>query len=212
MRFESYANNDPVSSLTDQGSLGLDFSEATGSQQPTARVPCEAGKLGEQPCASGDGGDVLESATIAASAQPGLLCALVMQDAADASGTFYYVSGARASAEHEIYGINGVVTGRAGANLFNAAETFTSGSYHVVCAHFNGASSELWLDGSSIATGDAGTEGFEGLHVFSRFTEANGISGRIAEVIYYDTVTTASTMVADIMSVLECEYGGGFPQ
>lgn len=212
LRFESYANNDPISALEDQGSEGLDFSQGTGSMQPTALVPCESGKLSEQPCGEGDAGDIIASATRSGQSQPSLVCMLLMPSTTDmASGSFSHMSGGSAVTEHDIWTVNGNLVTRSGSQI-NAGLALTANNYHWICGHFDGASSQIWVDGASAATGSGGSDSWIGMTLFARYNGTQNNSSRIAEAVYFDTVTTASTMVADIGAVWDCVYGGGFPQ
>lgn len=69
-------------------------------------------------------------------------------------------------------------------------------NYHVIVSNFNGASSSIFVDGTSIVTGNAGTNGMDGATIGSDYvadTLGNGANhtGDIAEVIVYSPTLSA---------------------
>lgn len=213
-RFESYANNDPVSSLTDQGTFGLTWSQATETARPTFRLPCESGKLNGLPCLEADGNDSIASTTTSDRAQPNLICVIYMPSTADLTILGNITGSVNGAREHDliVVGADDTVRVRAGLSFNGSTNGLTANTYHSICAHFNTTSSELWIDGTSDATGSAGTEPFSGGKLFARFNDSQFVTGRIAEYAVWDSVSTASVMVADWETVMGCVYGGGFPQ
>jgi hypothetical protein len=214
LRFESYADNDPVTALADQGTDGVDFAQGTGSKQPTAKIPCESGKLNGQACAQGDGGDFINTGTVPSpEAQPSLVCGVILRAAADNSSNVTFWTGTGGTTEHDltIFG-NEKYAAVAGLTLAEGTGSAVDDQYVWVCMHINGASSEVWVNGSSVVTGNAGADQWRGAGLFARWSETQHISGKIAEWLYYDDVSTASTMVANVGSVWDCIYGSSWPQ
>lgn len=214
-RFESYADNDPVPSITDQQGLA-DYSMGTGSMQPTFRLPCESGKLGDQSCMQGDGGDRLDSASVTATEQPNVICALFLPSTADDSTTVTWFDGPSGVNDHGFWTVGAtgnLVTIRAGVNINSGTMVWSANEYITGCAHFNSASSEAWVNGASVLTGDAGAEQWAGGSIMGRFNASQYTNGgRFAEMAVFTTVADADAIVADFQSVMECVYGGGFPQ
>lgn len=78
-------------------------------------------------------------------------------------------------------------------------------SPHVASAVFNGASSELWLDGVSILVGNPGTSGFpSGVYVGS--DGSGNWDGPVAEVVIYDRVLSG-TERDQVESYLSTKWG-----
>lgn len=80
--------------------------------------------------------------------------------AANTDGTAQYDGGSAGHRAHSFYGasVSGHQEIHAGATIHGA---FTAGAFHVYEATFNGASSELLGDGTSIVTGDAGAQALD---------------------------------------------------
>jgi hypothetical protein len=73
----------------------------------------------------------------------------------------------------------------AGLVLTQTIGTFASGG-GVYSHYFNGANSEIFQNGTTIASGNAGSQNCAGITIGSRFTQVNETwQGHIAEVIYY---------------------------
>lgn len=213
-RFESYSNNDPVTALTDQGADGVDFAQGTGSKQPTFLDPCESGKLNNLPCMQGDGGDFINTGTVLSpEAQPSLVCGVILRAAADNASNVTFWTGTGGTTEHDltIFG-NEKYAAVAGLTLAEGTGSAVDDQYVWVCTHINGASSEVWVNGSSVVTGNAGADSWQGAGLFARWSETQHISGKIAEWLYYDDVATASTMVANVGAYFSCHYGDTWPQ
>lgn len=97
----------------------------------------------------------------------------------------------------------------AGSAQLNSA-TSPDTNAHMFSAHFNGASSELWLDGASIKTGNVGTSGWGSSGVNAILGIHNSISlgwnGVIAEVIVYDTALGSGDR-GDVETYLSDKWG-----
>src|SRR5690606_11740650 len=74
----------------------------------------------------------------------------------------------------------------AGTNL-TAANTIDA-SAHRITGLFNGASSQIWVDGTSAVTGHASNNGYQGYQL-GRFLTATAdfYGGDLAEIIVYDS-------------------------
>lgn len=86
---------------------------------------------------------------------------------------FYFVSG---TANYRIF---------AGTTLSPATNAVTTPA--IYSYYFNGASSQIFENGTSTVTGDAGAQGSTGITIGSRWTQnQETFQGHIAEVIYYN--------------------------
>jgi hypothetical protein len=78
-------------------------------------------------------------------------------------------------------------------------------SWHIVGGYFNGANSEFRFDGSSVATGDAGSNGQTGITLGgNQGATSNFLNGKIAEVIIAESPTSSD--ISDIDSYLQTQY------
>lgn len=71
---------------------------------------------------------------------------------------------------------------------------------------FNGASSAIWRDGSSVATGNAGSQTLTQLRVGANTSLAQSLNGVICEVIVYSTVHSDPTIQSN-SSALKTKWG-----
>jgi hypothetical protein len=88
---------------------------------------------------------------------------------------------------------SGVVLSAATATLFRAT--------------FNSTSSSIFVDGSSVASGDAGTNDLDsGIRMGSGWNKNDGYTGAIAEIIFVNGTLTAS-QIADTETYLAAKWG-----
>lgn len=71
---------------------------------------------------------------------------------------------------------------------------------------FNGASSAIWRDGSSVATGNAGSQTLSLLRVGANTSAAQSLNGVICEVIVYGTVHDDATIQSN-SAALKTKWG-----
>ncbi len=90
----------------------------------------------------------------------------------------------------------------AGTVLTSAVDVDTA--WHQVSCVFNGASSALYLDGTSIASGNAGSTGGSG--PWSLSTDNQPWAGEIAEVILFDSILSAENQRA-VERYLRAKWG-----
>jgi hypothetical protein len=200
----AYADGDPVSSATDQGSFGSSATQAVGSAQPTFVASCVNGL----PCYDGDGGDYLVSSFSVNQAQPSLICGVVRNDV-PTNQNWYWSSQTTGTRQELAIVVAGAddYTAFAGTSLDSLVEPGV-GEYDYVCVTYNGASSNIRVNGSSAATGNAGTEDLDGFTLLARYGGNLNLNGAIAELIYYNSAQDA----AGVESVIECLYGTTWPQ
>lgn len=84
------------------------------------------------------------------------------------------------------------------------------GSWRIATAAFDGSSSEIWLDGTSVGTGDPGTNGLDGLRIGSPpGSPAPGVGqwhSDIAELIFFSGVLPRTDRVG-VQKYLSAKYG-----
>jgi len=82
---------------------------------------------------------------------------------------------------------------------------------HVFYHEFNGSSSQMWSDGTQIATGNANTQGSDGITIFAPAGEGPASSvdngGYIAELIFLDTIPDSATQ-RKLEGYLAWKWGG----
>jgi hypothetical protein len=66
----------------------------------------------------------------------------------------------------------------------------TDANAHVWCVKFNGATSELRIDGAVVATGNVGTHSLEGLTVGASYLLTGYLDGRLGEILLYNSAVS----------------------
>lgn len=194
MDAESYANNDPIGTMTDQSGNGMN-ALASGGNRPTFQTSQINGK----PAAYFDGmDDYLLNSITGTIAQPNVLF-MVAREEAGSSLMFDGNSGRN---------LLGVASGTmyVYANVLLNCGAQSLNTWRVYEAVFDGTSSELLYNGVSQAVGDAGTSE---LSLNGVIGAGNGgtapMKGHIAELLFYDSIN--STNRAAIRACLQAKYG-----
>lgn len=147
-----------IATLTDQSPNANNATQATGSKQPVV-----ATVSGMKVARFDAVDDVVTTAAFSPNpSQPNTMVVLAKYGNGP-SGTSAMVSGRTSGNQQAITSAGNVWNMGAGAPLDSA--TADDANWHVFVATYNGASSELFLDGVSIATGDAGTHTPDGLNI-----------------------------------------------
>ncbi len=199
---ESYANNDPVTSSTDRGSLAANATQGTGAAQPTFKDPCEAGKVSEVACYDGDGGDEL-NATFSAQAQPGMICGVIRYD----SGVAYIWDSDDLAARAGMF-VNTTFQVTAGTAMLTG-ETPTAGAYHAVCMTYNATSSSWVLDWGTPVVSNAGTNSQTGLTILGYAGAGLTVNGAVVRIARWNSGDIPTT--ADVKTAFDCAYGSTWP-
>lgn len=93
---------------------------------------------------------------------------------------------------------------RAGATSLTNGDT--DGNWNLINLLFNGASSDMRINGSSKISGDAGTQNADGITVGTRFDGVKGWVGYVAEVLIYDPAVSGADQTA-IEDYLNSKWG-----
>lgn len=92
----------------------------------------------------------------------------------------------------------------AGASISSVA-TWTIGTWYYISSLFNGASSQQWVNGASVQTGNPGANALTGLRI-GTFTSGSGQwSGDLAEIIIYSGALSGAD-IASVENYLRTKY------
>ena len=205
-RLESYANNDPVPTATAQGSLALDATQGTGSAQPTFKLPCDSGDIADQGCYDGDGGDHLATGSHTALSGSTTHCMVIRNDVTGAN--YFYADGLGCANRNRAFVLSGGTFRFVAGSSATTTTALTNGSYYTICGTLDGASSEVFLNGSSEWTGNAGTDKITGLRLFADCTGGSNANGAIAEYAVFEGAVDEDA----VHDVFSCHYGSSWPQ
>jgi hypothetical protein len=95
------------------------------------------------------------------------------------------------------------------AGNFLDGTTTVATALHAIRALFDTTSSELWVDGASEITGNAGSNELDGLNIGGRYDNANWVDGRIAEILLFNDELSAGD-VTDLETYLANKWGVSF--
>ncbi len=174
---------DPVGAWDDKGSDGVNALQATAGLRPTY-VTSQFGSL---PGINFVAASSQYLSAVCTQAQPVTWFVVVDQDvAADQN---HYIDGV--AGRQTIYAISSTFRAFAGADLTGAA---TDTSPHVLVAKFNGASSELHVDGGAGVEGNAGANALDVLNIARESSGAVFFDGRIAEILGYSSALSLANI------------------
>jgi hypothetical protein len=178
-----------VSQWSDLSGNGYDVAQATSANQPTTG----SRTLNGLNVLDFDGSsDYLQGAFGVTLTQPNTIFAVFKRDSA---GTMFLYDGIDSSNRHAQYFSSGNYKAFAGTTI-NGGTVDTDP--HISRAVFNGSSSSLFIDGSSVVAGDAGALSLNGITLGAQYTAANVLDGAIAELIVVD-----GTLTADEITLVE---------
>lgn len=196
-------DGNPITSVRNQ-SGGGDPTNGGGTQRPTYRA--SVSQLGNRPGWEFDGSDDRLTFNITDAAQ-----------SVKAIGVFRYIT---ATTNTVVFGAGGgtgqayLISGTSkwqlsyGTVLNSAGNADTTG--HVVRWTGDGASSQQWLDGTSLASGNAGTTAHQWIklgHGGATATHSNYANCVIAFFALYDGATTSDGDLATLAADLKTHYG-----
>jgi hypothetical protein len=185
-----------VAIATDQGAAALVIQQTTHTKKPLLKTNI----INTQPVLRLDGvDDFLKVATGAISNQP--CWGWVVVDDNDAA-TRYYLDGGAASKVSVFHdGTN--LNANAGSSVGAA---HTAGAPHLVTFSVNGVSSQVWVDGTSLATGDAGAQNQDsGIVLGADNAGASPLAGDIAEVAIVAGTPSAADL-ANLKAYINTRY------
>lgn len=190
------AEGDVLWKWTDGGAVGLLPVQVTQANKPTYKVNIQNGL----PVVRCDGaGDTLKVASGSLATQP--FWGWMVVDDNDAGTRFYFDGGAasKVSLSHTTD-----LLLNAGSDVGDAD---TAGAPHLVTFVVDGASSEVFVDGTSLAAGDAGAQEMDGgIAIGADNAGASSLAGDISELAFVDGSPSAADL-ANLKSYIESRYG-----
>lgn len=187
----SLSDGDPIASWTDSSGLGNHAMQATEAKKPTYKVNIVNGK----PVVRLDGVDDCVQATLTV-AQPDTMFLVVKGDGTDNK---HFID---AQTTRQLIGVSGGVQVTYAGTLLSGTGNPTT--FQILAALFNGASSQLWRNGTSIASGNAGASSIVDPSVGGYGAATMG--GDIAEVLIYSSLLSDSDRRA-VEAYLGSKYG-----
>lgn len=177
---------DPVGSFTDGSGNNRHLAQATGTAKPT--LTTDAGVV----CLSCDGGDFLTIAGFTLNQPNRVIVVSRLNNLVNTPQIF--VDGSLSTNRHAIYGQSATWRFQAGTGVQGSA---WDADWHVFDAIFNGASSQLNIDGVLDASGDVGAQTMTGVTIGAR-NDGGGswITGFIRAVFIADTDPPANILTS----------------
>jgi hypothetical protein len=172
---------DPVGRWADKSGNGRHVTQTTAGARPALKLAIQNGL----PVIRFATDDWLQSALLGAPiAQPNYILVVTAMRGYVTAATAFVVTGRSTGGRHAIYrSVSDASRIYAGTNLAVADATAMTAAT-VYEGHFNGASSQLWRDGTLKVTGNAGTEAFGALLLGANDAgNASFLNGDIMEVI-----------------------------
>lgn len=201
-RLETYSDGDPVGTLTDQGTGGVNATQAgADSIKPTFRDPCVDGVINNEPCFDFDGGDSISQVAQTSRAQPFVIAAVVRTDGA---GAQVIADDPTSGTEYRLYNSASGHWTYYGAFAQNNDGQYV-GEFVYVCVEVNGAATDMRVL-TEFSTDDAGLAGDEGFYFGSASGGTLPWDGKLVEFIFYDDTTTGCS---DIEPYFDTVYGDG---
>jgi len=208
-------DTDPIGTWKNKGSRGsaLDVLQAVGANKPLFAKVASAGKINNLSAVRFNGTSTfMRSATISDAAQPNIFAIVAMSTVVNDATNRVVVDGAVNAKFHEIYKSTTGLISMYGGNALSSAVNWQANKYSQLNATFNGASSILHADKTSIASGNAGTNVISGITVGSDAVSAEFWSGDIVEVLLYLSADAALPTLASIEAYFDAKYGSSWPQ
>jgi len=175
------SDDDPIGGSTNQGSDSHSIVQATAGNKPTLKLNI----LNGEPVYRCNGGDFLQGAFNGALSQPfTILTVADFNEPMPSSGNNYLFSSDDNINRMDLRVSSTKWSIFAGADLSGGAENSNN---NIWLGLFNGASSQLWLNGVSVVSGNVGAHNGDGLTFGAYSTGAFGWVGDIYEVLIYDS-------------------------
>ncbi len=184
-----------VQQWNDSSGMARHLSQATAGLRPQFKTAVQNGLPGVRFTVAA-AGRLFSAAFASALAQP-LTLAVVGKNTGDTTDFRSFTDGILTTNKAAMY--QDVTTGNlamhGGTPLVSS--TSTANQYLVLTGVFNGATSALYVNGTSAATGNAGTNSLTGLTIGSNFNGGQTyLAGDINEVLLYSGALTAAQITA----------------
>jgi hypothetical protein len=180
---------------------GVQATQATAGARPTQ----SATALNSRPGLTFDGGDVLQTGAFTV-AQPFVVVVATQRTGAMAGSALQILYDGLTNAGRGVLYHN-ATTGHLGIFSGTALQSTTATtSPTILRATHNGATSSLVLNGTEIASGNAGTTGLDGLTLGRRFTGTDFLTGIIADILIFSGADYAAR-AASADALMRAYYG-----
>lgn len=188
-----------VSVWADKSGNGRNASQSTGNNQP---IYTAAGPNGKNVLTFDGTNDTMTTASFTQN-QPSTI--FIAAQVLNTSGSASIVDGFGLNRAGIFRRVTNNWAAFAGAELVGSTSTDTN--WHTFSAVFNTTSSLLRVDGTQIASGNAGSQNVtSGLAVGTYNGTGSHLNGRVAEVLFYAGVLTAS-QIAAVENYLQNKWG-----
>lgn len=181
------ADDAAVASWTDLSGNDTHAVQATGASQPTYKTAI----LNSLPVVRFDGtDDLLRTAAITLIPQPTTWFCVGKRDAVDGNNRYFFDTRA----------VNGqLLGGQFFYRIYAGGAGYVTGqvidtSFHIYQATFNGASSDIRVEGGVATTGDPGSTGVNGITIGASGGDTELLDGDLAEIILYDSALSTSDL------------------
>jgi hypothetical protein len=191
------SDGDPVGAWVDQGAAGDVVTQSTTAAKPTYRA--SEATYNNQPAVYFDGGDLLQIASFSSGAitQPFTIFAVCDNDLV----SHYFDGGSvnlrffKSTTQYQLRA--GAILGPGGTSDANP---------HIFALKLNGVSTEVYEDGVSELSGDAGTNALDGVTLGARQTAASWMRGYFTRFLVYTGLLSTGNMNL-IQNFLSARYG-----
>ena len=188
------ADGDVVGAWADKSGNGNDALQATTANKPLYKA---AIKNGLSIIRFDGANDWLVTAAFASAlSQPNTIVVAAMINTATPVTTKIYVDGIAGASRHVVYASNPEFEFAIYAGAVLVSGDALNTNYNILTAIFSGVSSELFLNGTSIVSGDAGAHTLTGLTVAASATLATPLPGDELEILVYDSALSTSNRQA----------------
>ena len=176
-----------VSQWNDLSGMGNHATQATQANKPRYRVSI----LNGLPVLRLDATDDRLDTSLASQAQPFYALAVVKQTNKTATSTILDSTGGGATRANLVLNTSGRVSMFAGSAITEAANDH-SGAFRIIDAMFNTTGSEAFVDGTSVVTGNVGTNSWANLRVGASSAAASVLDGDIHAVVLLNRLPSSS--------------------
>ncbi len=184
------ADTAAVGWMSDLSGAGNTLIQAGATEKPTV----DADGINSKRCLLFDGGDSIAIAALAGGAETQPNTIVVIGLYGSVSATHIYDSGDGTNNRNTLFIPGGVNWGLFAGSTFDTGDAADT-NLHLHVSLYNGASSQTWLDGDSLGTGDAGASDLGGVQIGRNVGSAIPANSKVAVLIVYgaDIGATART-------------------
>lgn len=198
------ANNDPVGAMDDLSTGGNHLLQGTAGARPTYKT----GQINSRPALSFDGGDFLKMAgAIASVAQPVTRWVVMRFTGTPPAATEVILEDIGANNTRFSRNITTGFLVLRSATALTTDDTDDGASWHLYQVTFNGGSSALFKDGTSIHTGNAGAAGFTGTSMGATAAGASFAQNGTLIAEHFVTAGEDATDITNIKAYVAARYG-----